>query len=206
MDNWERSDERSLPNKESFYSNLNMENIDDIDYRHGNNVFKRFKLIGELMKICRLAPCFLRPWPERCGLVYSRAPRLPRGTLRIDSTTPLMPRSQKVGGLTYQHQPNCFLPDPSFGCVYGGAPFRGVALYTVFGFGFDKVLDQGCVRASYPKFQFFNRATLLNGLAPSTDYRIIDFDFDFSSCHRQLDMLVADLLAYVVCATFPWCS
>ena len=34
----------SLPNKECFYSNLNMENIDDIDYRHDNNVFKRFKL------------------------------------------------------------------------------------------------------------------------------------------------------------------
>ena len=30
--------------KEDFYSNLNMENIDDIDYRHGNNVFKGFKL------------------------------------------------------------------------------------------------------------------------------------------------------------------
>ena len=49
MDNGERSDETSLPNKESFYSNLNMENIDDIDYRHGNNVFKKFKLknLGE---------------------------------------------------------------------------------------------------------------------------------------------------------------
>ena len=49
MDNWERSDETSLPNKESFYSSLNMENIDDIDYRHGNNVFKKFKLknLGE---------------------------------------------------------------------------------------------------------------------------------------------------------------
>ena len=37
MDNWERFDETSLPNKESFYSNLNMENI------------KRFKLknLGE---------------------------------------------------------------------------------------------------------------------------------------------------------------
>ena len=33
MDNWERFDEISLPKKESFYSNLNMENIDDIDYR-----------------------------------------------------------------------------------------------------------------------------------------------------------------------------
>ena len=49
MDNWERFDETSLPNKESFYSNLIMENIEDIDYRHGNNVFKRSKLknLGE---------------------------------------------------------------------------------------------------------------------------------------------------------------
>ena len=43
MDNWERFNETSLPNKESFYNSLNIENIDDIDYRHGNNVFKRFK-------------------------------------------------------------------------------------------------------------------------------------------------------------------
>ena len=31
MDNWEIFDETSLPDKESFYSSLNMENIDDID-------------------------------------------------------------------------------------------------------------------------------------------------------------------------------
>ena len=43
MDKWERYDETSSPNNESFYSSLNMENIYDIDYRHGNNVFKRFK-------------------------------------------------------------------------------------------------------------------------------------------------------------------
>ena len=49
MDNWERFNETLLPSKESFYNNLNMENIDDIDYRHGNNVFKRLKLknLGE---------------------------------------------------------------------------------------------------------------------------------------------------------------
>ena len=49
MENWERFDETLLPDKESFYSSLNMENIDDIDYRHGNNVFKIFKLkdLGE---------------------------------------------------------------------------------------------------------------------------------------------------------------
>ena len=44
MDNWKKFAEASLPNKESFYSNLNMENIDDVDYRHTNNVFKKFKL------------------------------------------------------------------------------------------------------------------------------------------------------------------
>ena len=44
MDSWERFNETSLPSKEDFYSNLNMENIDDIDYRHGNNVFEIFKL------------------------------------------------------------------------------------------------------------------------------------------------------------------
>ena len=44
MDNWERFNETSLPSKESFYSNLIMEYIDDIDYRHGNNVFNKFKL------------------------------------------------------------------------------------------------------------------------------------------------------------------
>ena len=44
MDSWERFNETSLPSKKGFYSNLNMEDIDDIDYRHGNNVFKGFKL------------------------------------------------------------------------------------------------------------------------------------------------------------------
>ena len=49
MDSWEKFNEKSLPSKEDFYSNLNMEDIDDIDYRHGNNVFERFKLknLGE---------------------------------------------------------------------------------------------------------------------------------------------------------------
>ena len=34
MDSWKRFDETSLPNKEEFYSNLNMEDITDVDYRH----------------------------------------------------------------------------------------------------------------------------------------------------------------------------
>ena len=43
-DAWETFSELSLPSKEDFYSNLNMEDISDIDYRHANNVFKVFKL------------------------------------------------------------------------------------------------------------------------------------------------------------------
>ena len=44
MDSWERFNEKLLPNKKDFYSNFNMEDISDIDYRHANNVFKVFKL------------------------------------------------------------------------------------------------------------------------------------------------------------------
>ena len=49
MDTWEKFDQTSLPDEKSFYSSLTMENISDIDYRHGNNVFKKFKLnnLGE---------------------------------------------------------------------------------------------------------------------------------------------------------------
>ena len=42
MDSWERFNETSLPSKKDFYSNLNIEDIDDIDY--SNNVFKGLKL------------------------------------------------------------------------------------------------------------------------------------------------------------------
>ena len=44
VDNWQKFNETSLPSKQDFYSNLNMEDIDDIDYRRGNNVSKRFEL------------------------------------------------------------------------------------------------------------------------------------------------------------------
>ena len=40
MDNWQRFDETSLPDKEAFYSSLNVEDITDVDYRHGKTVFE----------------------------------------------------------------------------------------------------------------------------------------------------------------------
>ena len=40
MDSWERFNETSLPDKEAFYSNLNMEDITDVDYKYAKRVFK----------------------------------------------------------------------------------------------------------------------------------------------------------------------
>ena len=42
IDSWERFDETSLPNKEAFYSRLNMEDMTDVDYRHTKRVLKYF--------------------------------------------------------------------------------------------------------------------------------------------------------------------
>ena len=42
MNTWERFDEASLPNKEEFYSSLNMDEITDVDYMHAKKVFKTF--------------------------------------------------------------------------------------------------------------------------------------------------------------------
>ena len=39
MDSWERFDKTSLPDKEAFYRNLNVEDITDVDYRHAKRVF-----------------------------------------------------------------------------------------------------------------------------------------------------------------------
>ena len=44
MGGWDKFSETSTPSKESFYSNLTMENISETDYRHANNIFKTFEL------------------------------------------------------------------------------------------------------------------------------------------------------------------
>ena len=41
MDEWEKSNETSLLEKEEFYSNLNMEDISDADYMHAKRVYKK---------------------------------------------------------------------------------------------------------------------------------------------------------------------
>ena len=44
IDSWERFDEASLPDKEAFYSSLNMEGITSVDYRYAKRVYKEFEL------------------------------------------------------------------------------------------------------------------------------------------------------------------
>ena len=44
MDSWQKFDETSLRDKKAFYSNLNMEDSTDTDYRQGKKVFQEFKL------------------------------------------------------------------------------------------------------------------------------------------------------------------
>ena len=43
MDKWEKCNE-ALPEKDDFYSNLNMENIKDADYMHAKRVFNDFQV------------------------------------------------------------------------------------------------------------------------------------------------------------------
>ena len=44
MDSWERFNETTLPNKKSFYSQLNLEDITNKDYAHAQKVFEESKL------------------------------------------------------------------------------------------------------------------------------------------------------------------
>ena len=54
MDSWQRFDETSFPDKEAFYSNLNTEEITDVDYRHGKTVFEHLinKNFGDYHDFC----------------------------------------------------------------------------------------------------------------------------------------------------------
>ena len=42
MDIWERFDEEELPDQKHFYSNLQLDGINDKDYQHGQNIWNTF--------------------------------------------------------------------------------------------------------------------------------------------------------------------
>ena len=49
MDSWERFNKTSFADKEAFYSKLNEEGISNIDYSHGQKIWKIFEIknLGE---------------------------------------------------------------------------------------------------------------------------------------------------------------
>ena len=73
MDEWENIDETSLPEKQEFYRNLNMEDITDADYMHAKKVSKDFetkrKLVNIMICILKMMHYFWLIFPktsEKC--------------------------------------------------------------------------------------------------------------------------------------------
>ena len=63
IDEWDKFNEKVLPGKDSFYSNLTLENISEIDYAHGNNIFKKLILIiwvKTMTCMLEVIRCYLR--------------------------------------------------------------------------------------------------------------------------------------------------
>ena len=44
MNSWEKFDKSSMPDKEAYYSSLNMEDITDVDDRHAKRLLKYFDI------------------------------------------------------------------------------------------------------------------------------------------------------------------
>ena len=81
MDSWEKCNEVSLPNKESFYSELNKENITDEDCAHAQKVWKVFKIknLGEYHDLYVQSDTFLltdvyENFRDRCNDTYELDP------------------------------------------------------------------------------------------------------------------------------------
>ena len=62
MDDWEKFNETSLPEKEEFYSNLNKEDITDSDYNHEERVCNNFKAknLGNDHDLCLTSDTLLK--------------------------------------------------------------------------------------------------------------------------------------------------
>ena len=81
MDSWEKLIETSLPNKESFYSELNKEDITDKDYAHDQKVWKVFEIknLGEYHDLYVQTDTFLlanvfEKFRDKCLEIYELDP------------------------------------------------------------------------------------------------------------------------------------
>ena len=81
MDSWEKFNEKSLPNKESFYSELNKKDITDEDYTHAQKVWKLFEIknLGEYHDLYVQTDTFLlanvfEKFRDKCIEIYGLDP------------------------------------------------------------------------------------------------------------------------------------
>ena len=75
MDDWEKFNGTSLPEKEDFYSHLNMEDITDADYAHVKRVCKNFeiKILGEYYELYVQSDVF-ENFRKMCISIYKLDP------------------------------------------------------------------------------------------------------------------------------------
>ena len=81
MDSWERYNENTIPPKEAFYSELNLENITDKDYEHVKKVWETFEIknVGEYHDLYVQFDTFLFPdvfenFRKKCIEIYKLDP------------------------------------------------------------------------------------------------------------------------------------
>ena len=81
MDSWDRFNETSLPPKEFFYSELNLEDISDKDYLHAQKVWGEFEIrnLGEYHDLYVLTDTllladFYEKFRDKCIEMYGLDP------------------------------------------------------------------------------------------------------------------------------------
>ena len=81
MDNWEKFDETTIPPKEAFYSELNLQGISDADYAHARKVWEVFgiKNRGEYYDLYAQSDTLLladvfKNFRDNCNEIYGLDP------------------------------------------------------------------------------------------------------------------------------------
>ena len=81
MDNWEKFDETTIPPKEAFYSELNLQGISDADYAHARKVWEVFgiKNRGEYYDLYAQSDTLLladvfKTFRDNCNEIYGLDP------------------------------------------------------------------------------------------------------------------------------------
>ena len=81
MDSWEKFSEKSIPNKESFYSELNKEDITYKDYAHAQKMWEVFEIknLGEYHDLYVQIDAFLlanvfEKFRDKCTEIYGLDP------------------------------------------------------------------------------------------------------------------------------------